>query len=284
MNDVDVVVCCVAEDRDRDHLEVELLFRSLQRFGGALARSRQVAYFVDHVDRVVRDRLVGIGVEVELVAPIDARCPHANKIRMFLDVEDSVDWLVALDTDVVITDDFSRFLTGSTALAKPVDHDPLSMDQWTRLFRTFGLEVPPERYRTAFHWVDTIGYFNSGVLLVPGSMASKLGLVWREFIPRVLDSYADLPGVGAHAFHTDQFALALAFAEMDVTPAPLPPSMNFPTHHPMHKSCRPHEVNPFLLHHHHRVDDNGELLSCGYRGADRAIATVNVEALVRGRA
>jgi hypothetical protein len=276
-----VLVACVAENRPRDSREVLLLFQSLLRLGGALARCRRVAFFVDHVDAHLHRQLSTIGVETRVVARVDVRCPHANKIRMLMDVGD-VDWVVALDTDVAVAGDFSRQLTGATVRARPVDHDPLSMPQWTSLFERFALQPPVERHLTAFGHRETIPYFNSGVLIVPGALAGRLATEWVVFVRSLIDAYAELPSIAPHAFFTDQFALALALTRQGVRVDPLPLEMNFPTHRPVHPSWQPDDVEPLLLHHHHRITTDGALLPCGYRGPDIAIAAVNAATCARG--
>ena len=105
VNERRVLVACVTEDRERARREVHLLFRSLQRLGGNLARCRQIACFVEHIDERFREQLAAIDVETRIVARVDRRCPHANKIRMLMEVDAGVDWVVGLDTDVAVAGD-----------------------------------------------------------------------------------------------------------------------------------------------------------------------------------
>jgi hypothetical protein len=275
INSERVLVACVAEDRPRDGREVLLMFHSLLRLGGGLAHCRRIAFFVDHVDTRLSRQLFSIGVETRVVGRVDVRCPHANKIRMLMDIGDDTDWVVALDTDVAVAGDISRHLAGANVRAKPVDSDPLSMPQWSSLFDRFALEPPPERYLTTFDRRETIAYFNSGVLIVPGVLATHLAAEWTSFVKSVIGVYDELPAIAPHAFFTDQFALALALARRDIRVNPLPLEMNFPTHRPIHPCWQPDNAEPLLLHHHHRITEDGALLSCGYRGPDNAITAVN---------
>src|SRR5262249_19298674 len=148
-------------------LEVELLFRSLRRRGGHLARARCAAKFVGTVNRAVAQRLDALEVEVDVVQRVDPRSPHANKIRM-LEGAGDVGFLVALDNDVARSRDLSSYLDPARVGAKPEDLDPLTFPQWVHLFDYLRLEIPPERFRTTFTWAETIPYFNTGVLLLPG--------------------------------------------------------------------------------------------------------------------
>jgi hypothetical protein len=132
----------VAEDRKRDHREVHLLFQSLQLLGGTLARCRQVACFVDHIDASFREQLDEIGVEARVVARVDGRCPYANKIRMLMEVDAGVDWIVGLDTDIAVG---RQFLTSpgrrqrprpASGASYPHDSSPshhLSAHRWIRI-------------------------------------------------------------------------------------------------------------------------------------------------------
>ena len=53
--------------------------------------------------------MADLGVTIEVVEPVDPRCPQANKLRMLETTEDC-DYLVALDTDVVVARDFSPYI------------------------------------------------------------------------------------------------------------------------------------------------------------------------------
>src|SRR5215210_6600256 len=101
-----VLVATVAENRPPFIHEAEMLFRTLRRFGGALSRSQCMAYFVGSADPAAVERLADLGVATEVVEPFDERRPQANKIRM-LETAKDFDYLVALDTDIVVARDFS---------------------------------------------------------------------------------------------------------------------------------------------------------------------------------
>jgi hypothetical protein len=269
-----VVVACVAEDRQPFELEVEYLFKTLRYFGGALAVSQCIAYFLRSADPGIVERLVDLDVQVKIVKPVDDRCPHANKIRMLDDKED-FDYLVALDTDIVVARDFSSFLKQSAIGAKPVDHDPLTFDQWRSLFEYFGLEFPSSRYRTSFTLSQTIPCFNSGVLLIPRQYVSTLSEIWAEYVHKLLEAYEELHEIAEHSFFTDQFALSLALASGQLPHRALPLEMNFPTHSPVHTRLSPERLSPYLLHYHHRLSASSEILYCSYANVNRVLDEIN---------
>jgi SAM-dependent methyltransferase len=273
-------VACVAENRPPYSQEVICLFKSIIAFGGVLANARKIAYFVDAVEPLISEELAQLGVIVKVVERFSDRFPHANKVRMLEESEDC-DYLVALDTDVAIARDFSEMVAGHSIRAKPVDDDPLTMESWRKLFDYFGVAFPLTRFLTTFSLKETIPYFNSGVLVIPKEHVSLLSKSWQRLILDMEGAYSELPEVARHRFFTDQFAFALALGQSQLPYAPLPIEMNFPTHYPIHSAYSPGNIDPYVVHHHHRLSGSGELLACGYEQADRRIREINQAIKVR---
>ena len=117
--------------------DVLFLFRSIAALGGSLRRATCIAYFVEAASSKIVEELDQLGVIVKIVQRFDERYPYANKLRMLEDQED-YDVLVALDCDVVVAADFSSEINTDAVMAKPADHDPLTIGQWKRLFRNSG--------------------------------------------------------------------------------------------------------------------------------------------------
>lgn len=240
-----------------------------------MAHARRRLYVVGELDEGLHSTLTGLAVEIVPVKAFDERCPHANKLKMFVD-EDDVDYLVALDTDVVITGDFSHEVRGSAVAAKQVDQDPFGIPNWMTLFEYFSVPFPSARFLTHFAFAETIPYFNSGVLIVPMTAMSRLAAPWGRFVTRLLEAYDELPQeIVKHRFFTDQIALALALADSQIPFRALPLEMNFPTHRPLSPDVQTDRVAPLILHHHHRLDDEGLMLPTGYCEPDTAIARAN---------
>ena len=239
-----------------------------------MSDARCAAKFVGSVDPATARRLQGLGVGVEVVDRVDPRSPHANKIRV-LEGAGDVDVLVALDNDIAVAGDFSAYLDGGSVGAKPEDLDPLTPEQWARLYDHFGLAVPPQRYRTTFTWAETVAYFNTGVLCLPGRHVGLLHDTWMSQVRRLLDSADALPDVAKWRIYQEQIAFALAVAQARVPFHALPLEMNFPTHAAIHPAWAPDAVVPALIHHHHRLWSDGRIMPTGYAGADARIAAVN---------
>ncbi len=269
-----VLIAIVAENREPFTREAMYLFKTLRRFGGQLARAQGIAYFVGSIEPATARRFNELDVTFKIVDPVDGRCPHANKIRM-LDETVDYDYLVALDTDIVITRDFSPYIQGSSVAAKPAGQGRLSMDQWTKLFAYFGLELPVTRYLTTAKLRETIPYFNSGVVLLPKHHVPPLRDAWHASVRKLLDAYDVLPDIAERKAFTDQFALSLALASAQLPYRGLPLEMNFPTDRPVHAALNPEGLTPYILHHHHRISASGDILPCSYENVNTLIGELN---------
>ncbi|QGS69234.1 hypothetical protein CV093_15635 [Oceanobacillus sp. 143] len=162
-----LLITCVGEDIPKFHFRILALFKTINQFGGKLAKEKLVANFVKSVDKDVKLELERIGVDVRIVQPFDSRSPHCNKIRL-LEIEDECDVLVALDCDTVVVRDFYKEIDQNFFQAKPVNNDPLTIDQWKYMFSYFELELPDQRVTTTgIKQNKTVPYFNSGVLSIP---------------------------------------------------------------------------------------------------------------------
>lgn len=276
-----ILVSTLGENREPFWSEIEELYSTLREFGGKLSTAAGKALLIGSADEEFRARMERLDVQVTVVDPIDERTPHSNKIRM-LEHAEGYDYLVGLDTDIVVAADFSDYVTGTAIAAKPVDADPLAPDTWLSVYEYFGLEPPQARFLTSFDMRETVPYFNSGVILVPGKHVAPLHDVWLRFIPRIFEASVAISGLREHLFYCDQIAFALSLAAGRFPLRPLPIEMNFPTHAPLHPSLRPGTLDPLLLHHHHKRTATGELELTGYSGAAAALGRIN--ALRRRRA
>jgi len=268
-------VAAVAENRSPYAEEIVFLFKSLLLFGGHVANFPRIAYFIDAIDGDTAEELAKLGVVLKVVQTLVPSCPHANKLHALLDEEDEADMTVALDTDVVVARDFSQWLGKAAFAAKPADMNPISGDRWPKLLERLGAPLPPARYLTHHRAAPSPPYYNSGVLLVRKDVRRTLALGWRETIDRVSQVLPTEPDLAGHAFYTDQIALAAALARLDIEQLALPLDMNFPTHIQIDPVFHPHHCRPYLLHHHHRFDERGTLLGCGYDRPDEALKQIS---------
>lgn len=272
-----ILVICQGPNRYPFVEESEFLFKTLNKFGGSLSESKKIACFSEHVTSEQVKRFSDMGVKTRIIENIDDRCVHASKIQnLSVYKDEDFDFLVSLDTDMVIARDFSIFLDENKVGAKPVDQDPISIDDWKILFEYFELDLPEERYLTSFQMKETIPYFNSGVLLIPQKFVANLYESWKSYVYKLLDSYDELPEIKKHSFFTDQFALSLALKDTKTPHNALPLEMNFPTHIDVHEKINPGNLSPYLIHHHHKFSDK-RISHCSYSNVNEIIDTINHE-------
>jgi len=274
-----LIACKVpTNNQNNSNKEVEYLFKSLNIFGGNLAKSKKIACFNETPDSSLVDILDELGVSTLRIDGVDEKCPNANKIQVLsLGFKENFDFLIVLDTDIVVSRDFSSLIQKNGLGAKPVDGDPLSMEQWKKLFEFFGVELPKERYLTSFNMTETIPYFNSGVLFISKNWVSILYEAWISFYRKLSKFYQKFPDIEKHSFFSDQFALSLAIAEKNVPHYSLPLEMNFPTHIKVHEGMEPAKLDPYLIHYHHSFSSNGKISHCSYANINLLIDKINKE-------
>lgn len=138
-----ITIATVVDDRPPYADEVAYLFASLELFGDETRHARRRAYFVNGVSPQAERPLRELGVEVRVVPEVEPRYRLANKLSMFAaEAREQTDLLVALDTDIVVTGDFSAYLERDIVHAKQPDGDGYTMEMWAELFGRFGLALP----------------------------------------------------------------------------------------------------------------------------------------------
>ncbi|MCB0879557.1 MAG: class I SAM-dependent methyltransferase [Thermoleophilia bacterium] len=272
-----IVVSTVFENRPPYTAEVEILYRTLAANGGALARARRIACCVGPVDPFVAGVLADLDVEVREVEPFDERCPHANKLAM-LQLADEGELVLALDTDVAIAGDPTPWLSPTAIQAKIADGPPFLAEHWPALFDARGVAIPQARYLTDHEYNEIPPYFNSGVLAVPSELCGILHAEWADTILWLLDTYPELPPeIRQVSFFTDQFAFMLAVARLQLPIRALPLALNYPTHELLHVASGADSCDPVIIHHHHRLHRDGQLIVGPHPAGHAAIERINAE-------
>lgn len=272
-----LLITCVGENLPVYHQKIMNLFHTVNEFGGQLAYEKLVANFVGSIDKDVKAKLENMGVDVRIVQPFDSRSPHCNKIRM-LEIEDDYDIMIALDCDVVIVRDFSKELSPKYFQAKPVNNDPLTIEQWEYLFSYFQLECPNERVETTgIKQLVTVPYFNSGVLAIPKQYVNRLRESWAKYATLLMDNYPNMGEIGERKYFADQHALSLALVAEKIPIKVFPVEMNFSTPVKMKPKLLPHKMHPYIFHYHKFVEENGLIMKTRfkYRVPDSYIKKVN---------
>ena len=272
-----IAIVCQVPAEEPFTKEAEYLFRSINAYGGKLAKAEKIACFSESVSDETISSLEKLGVKTRLIEPIDSRCVHANKIQMLgLSEEVDFDVLVALDTDTIILKDFSNFIDEKKIGAVRDDVDPLGLDNWKILFEHFGLKLPDERFHSYVNWKKTIPYFNTGVLFIPQAYVSDLYTTWKSYVNKLLDAYEKFPIIAKSSFWTDQISFTLAVHGGEFSYSPLSLEMNFPTHVSLHKNCKIEDINPFLIHYHHRISKLGNVRNCYYENINKCLDKIKL--------
>jgi hypothetical protein len=270
-----VTVRAVAECNREGIVEALALARSLRAFGGSQAAAACEIAFVEHRPEDLAP-FEQLGASVRVVERFDERCPHANKLQMLGPVE--TDYLLALDCDVVVAGDFSRFLAGR-AVASAIDWgDWMVPGRWPELLAAASIPFPHQRFLTTRLWQETIHYPNSGVVVVPREQVGALREEWSGRLRELLETAGARPWWGdRQRYFTDQIALALANHSGRFPTRVLPLEMNWLLKFDdLPAELGAEERRPLLMHSIHRMDfESGHLLPHRYAGCQQAIARYN---------
>ncbi len=187
-----VLIGCAPKEKNKDnsYLETEYLFRSLNKFGGLLASAKKIACFIEPPESKLIDVLNELGVETKIIEPVDKRNPFSHKIRVIEEAsKENIDYVVLMDTDIVVTGDFSQYLEG-TAIKVRIGKQPhLKKDDWKFLFDYFKLPFPFERLNKKSELNEAIPYLNTGVMILPYSHCLHLFESWKKFIHKMSDNH-----------------------------------------------------------------------------------------------
>jgi len=308
-----ILIACQTKGRSKFASEVITLFKSIKIFGGKLAQAQKIVYFTDNVEDKIKSELKQLGVKIRIIEDVEHEDPHTNKIQplKFANDEEDFDFLITLDTDMIIGRDFSEYLD-EDKIGMPIeDDDLLSLKDWKELFEYFQISFPKERFYTYFTGIQTIPYFNSAVLLIPKKFLSKLYNNWKFLIFNLWNAYEKFPNItkcsdnkiSNYADYNNQYALSLAIQKAKLPYNALPLEMNFSTHIGSHKDLKPErqkflfkedrnnllemkpylvnyrekvsKIDPTIIHHHHRCTDLGHIRYCYYENINKLIKKIN---------
>ncbi|CAI9086715.1 hypothetical protein A7K93_00385 [Candidatus Methylacidiphilum fumarolicum] len=272
-----VLIACVAENNEEHYIKCKILFKSLRRFGGCLAKSAAVVCFVNSIRPEYQKAFQEMDVEVEIIKPFNTQYPHTNNLRIF-EIQKKYDYLIVLDNDIVIARDFSSYISSSHVLAKIDYHDYLSLfslEDYMQLFKYFNLEMPSKTYNTESHDKLTYPHYNVGVMIIPKIYVDIIRKEWANCINDLIRVYPKLKTIEKQSYYTDEIAFSLMLQKTKIPIEPLPISMNFQTAYPIHPYYNPDEIDPYIIHHHDRIDKQGKLLLSNYKKANEVILKIN---------
>ncbi|MGQ0744843.1 MAG: hypothetical protein ACT4OS_11010 [Acidimicrobiales bacterium] len=271
------VVSCVGENRPDWFRRMENLVLSVRSGTDWVARAPIVVNVVIHPggpasggpaapeapDADFTAAMARLDARVRAVAPVDARRPTTNKLRMFELVDEpgaEIDVLVALDCDMVVRGDIGAAVSAERLRMVPAGRDILPDATWRKLFGLLGLPLPPRQTVMAVTGQRTYPYFNSGVMLVPAEFCAALHRTWLDHLTWMFDT--GLAQVGLDRLRKDQIPLATALAAARLSVDPLPVNLNLSvTAGRFAKPYRQQWGPPFILHYHRLIDEHGFLLA-----------------------
>lgn len=108
----------------------------------------------------------------------------------------------------------------------PASNNHFERTAWEYAYAKFGLAVPPAIAPTLVTQETTAPYYNSGMIAVPGEIASWLAMTWIETAARIDED----PGVPTHdkRTHLSQLALPIAARRLGLEVEALHFRWNFP--------------------------------------------------------
>lgn len=258
----DLVVGCVTDDVPLLQQQALRLVQSIRWFGGELAQARLLVCAVERIADPARRELESYGAEVRIVPRFHPRNGSANRLRFFDEVEGHSGDILLLDCDTLIVRDPLPLLARGRMQARIAPLPTVTHEVFERLFRHYGIPLPPRHHHTGWTRTPTIPYFNAGVLFGPAELARRLVPVWGRFNREL----ADRPELAYPCEkHLHQASLALALASCPVPFEEAPFELNYQlnaTH------LEPPEgffaLDPAILHYHGGADPDGYLLPPPY--------------------
>lgn len=242
-------LACVLDSGEHWEQRVLNLVRSVRWYGGCLADAPFVARAVSEPSAAFRRTLDGLDARVELVTPTWPDRPFMNKTLALASSAD--DWrVILLDCDTVVVGDLSALIGDNNQLiAKPVDVDPFTRQEWLALETSSGWDLGRDRLRTTCTGRTTATYLNTGVLSVGPEIRSELQTNWVRAFP-ALDAavrsirperafYGEQLGFGAAVVATNQARLVAAPAEL-----------NWPAHLEVDPAALSLDGVPKIIHYH----------------------------------
>ena len=222
----------------------------------------------------VADLCARLGVVTHSVDPFDARSPHSNKIRQLETDFGAARRILLTDVDVVFSRPLPCERIGAAVAGKTVDRPKPPLEVLEIIFAHSGIPTPDRctnRLKSqgqTLEFSSLVGNFNGGLYLIGSQYARALGARWRYWAHWLLDNIALL---GHWKINVDQVSFCLALKDSGFDSLILGDEWNFPTHIEM----PPVNEEPYVIHHHARLDNHQRLLSVLDDPPRRAIERVN---------
>jgi hypothetical protein len=266
----EIVAGCVTENNPKYLGQTLRLLQSIRWFGGELAHSRVVVGAVEQLDPRARRAFEALGAEIRILPRFDARNAPGNRLQLFEELYKVPERnFFVLDCDTIIVRDPLPLLRRDLFQARIAPLPTVTHEIFERLFAHFGLPLPERTFVTGYTGTPTIPYFNAGVVAIPADLARRFVPEWRRF-NALLAANPEL--VAPCQKHLHQAALALGLAVSGIPIEPAGAELNFQLNMTQFPTPPEYlEIDPYIIHYHHLVDDDGLLLPCPFPKAQKRI-------------
>lgn len=215
-----------------------------------------------------------VGVRTLSVQPFDRRSAHSNKIRQLETDFGPAGRILLTDVDIVFSAPLPLDQITAPVAGKLVDGPNPPSEVLEAVFAHSGVrrpEVCTGRVRhqdvtSEFH--TFLGNFNGGLYLIDKECAGELGRRWEHWARWLLHRVELL---GEWRVHVDQVSFCLAVGDLELDATGLDDRWNYPTHTP----APPIDAEPYVLHHHGRLDSHQRVIPIDGEAPRRAIERVN---------
>src|SRR5438105_3321701 len=270
----EIVAGCVTENNPKYLGQTLRLLQSIRWFGGELARSRVVVGAVEQLDPRARRAFEALGADIRIVPRFDSRNAPGNRLQLFDELYNGPEQnFFVLDWHTIVVRDPLPLLRRGVFQAKVAPLPTVTHEVFERLFAHFGLPLPERTYVTGYTGTPTIPYFNAGVIAIPADLTRRFVPEWRRF-NSLLAAQPEL--VAPCQKHLHQAALALALAVSGIPIEAAGTELNFQLNMTQFPTPPEYlEIDPYIIHYHDLVDDDGLLLPCPFPKAQERIDTFN---------
>ncbi len=233
---------------------------TLLTFGGQRPESL-VVHAINGCHPSVRRIFDSWGVATRAVAPFAAWSRNSNKLtQLESDALADADYVVVCDCDLVFCEKISRWVSGDSIRARTPSYGGLTPKQWSRLFQTAELDMPPPTITAVLDGQATLPtYCNTALCIIPQSIFQRLRPVWPKWTRWLSERPHLTRPFAAHVQKVafDQVALALSCAELGLPIDRLPVEVNFPVRRApvgrLYSANPDREYHPLVMHHHGRT-------------------------------
>jgi len=247
-----VYYSCVVDINPKFHYQCWLWVHSLIEMAKINPQNIWVHY-IKEVNLTFVEKLKSLGVQVKQIESFgDGK--YCNKIaQLSNEALRNADVLILMDTDMIVTKDFSNEINLNCVSGKIVDLPNPEILVLNKIFSEAGIERTFGEIKTDLSEELTYaGNFNGGLYVIPQKYIESVYTSWRKWALWLLDM--KLLHEAGKGTHVDQVSFCMAIHENGIPIEHLHRKYNFPTHINFLK-----DIAPVVIHYHWELDEVGLL-------------------------